>query len=248
VRIYFLQSTSKNRDTLYAPASFLRETSDTLQQMLETRAVLAQDEFLELQFRDADYEAWQVFMYWLTYREIPQAIWQNQELIVRCWGLGEWLVVFDFMSDLILRLMQLYERNGSNLSAQAIQMAFCATRMSTLQGSKLRMLIAEEIVKGAILSDRSGLDHVHQLGVKGCSKDHKGQTCGLQDLLPSMQKVELEFLVRPHLKLNRFTNGDAEHAAVWMDKMDGAKWAEVRHLVNLRVRAAVAEERAHHSA
>lgn len=146
------------------------------------------------------------------------------------------------MDDCILRLIQLYDRNPNALSKEAVGSAFCKTSRSAQNGSKLRRLFAEEIVKAGLRDGLSGRDYIqrHTLGLAQCTRSHH---CGLWELQPATTAVQDQAKRKTHLLLNRFTHGEFGEAAAWMDKMDGKRWRDIKYLVDQRVRGVLDEQK-----
>ena len=82
--------------------------------------------------KEPDWESWQIFLYWLLKREVPERIHKDQLLLVRCWTLGECLEVPEFMDDVMLRLLLFYDIAGNSITVNAAQHALCRTKSSAL--------------------------------------------------------------------------------------------------------------------
>ena len=220
-------ATSKLK-TLHAPRSFLESAGDKLKLWLQLASVDESGRKI-LYIPNGDYQAWQVFLFWLLHRRIPDEVRSNQELLVRAWVLGEDVVSDDFMSDVILRLQRHYER--ARVSLEAIRYAFCGTHMLS-ELSNLRTVIAEEIIKTGILSEEGAIE---KAGLGKCSPYH--HACGLQDLPRMLQRVEEQFESKPYLMFDRFKNGEIGEEATWMRRMEGLKWREMQVLIRERIRS-----------
>lgn len=213
---------------LYAPESLLASAGDNLKTWLQMAPVYGNCPVV-VHIPNGDYEAWQVFIFWLLNRSVPDDVRSNEVLLVRAWALGEYLVSYDFMADVMLRLLRYYER--ASASVDAIRYAFCWTRMSS-DLSNLRIVVAEETVKTGMFSEEGAIE---KAGLGKCSLYHHG--CGLEDLPRALQRVEKQLESKPYLMFDRFKNGEIGEEATWMRRMEGQKWREMQFLVRERTRS-----------
>jgi hypothetical protein len=226
---------------LYAPLSLLVAASPKLNKdwLIEAMITPVNDEGrVSIIVKEPDWESWQIFLYWLLKREVPQHTHNDQMLLVRCWVLGECLQVPDFMDDVMLRLLLFYDVAGNSITVEVARYALCRTKSSALDVTKtvpntthIRVLVVEELLKSEIIKSEHDIQEV---GLDKCRRGH--EDCGISEL-PGL----LDFLgdwhgMHPGLSRDRFGQGGLGKVAVWMYMMASDKWRDMRELMERRIR------------
>jgi hypothetical protein len=234
-------------NALYATASLLYSASEMLKAAWYGKEVSLGQHY-GVEFHDADYEVWEVLLYWLLKRKLPQQIRRDQMLLVRCWVLGEDLAIQYFMADIMFRLLRYFNKEGSLVTIAAAKYAFCKTRRNVLVAGNplfgmdktIRLLFAEELIKSGLV------DYPYTLPERGldiCDEGH--EDCGLAEL-PDLLMLARQFYDKyPTLLTHRFILGHPGRAAEWMQRMDGDKWHNITKLVEVRIQYLLAYKEQH---
>lgn len=106
-----------------------------------------------LHFPEDDLDTWQIMIYWLFHRKLPGFLdevgWEldvnkhekEEQLLVRCWCLGDKYGITDFQNVAMWWLIKYYEYRS--ISSPALKQAFA----NSARPSKLRKLATEEAVR-----------------------------------------------------------------------------------------------------
>ena len=133
------ESEDKRSKVLYAPLTILVAASPKLKRDWLMQSIVATayaEGRISIVVKEPDWESWQLFLYWLLKREIPQHTHNNQMLLVRCWALGEHLEVRDVMDAVMLRLLLFYDLVENGITVEVVRYAFCRTKSSGLDATK----------------------------------------------------------------------------------------------------------------
>lgn len=91
-----------------------------------------------LEFPEDDGASWEVLLYWMLKKEVPPCIEQEDEILVRCWILGDKYGIAAFQDEIMIRLLAYWQESLVSVTAFAIAADQCQP------SSKLRQLLVEE--------------------------------------------------------------------------------------------------------
>ena len=173
-----------------------------------------------LRFPEDNLEAWQVLLCWVVGRRFPRkAMAGEQELAVSCWVLGDKYGIVEFQDEAMLSLLKTIDTFQAE--RETIAMAF----RGTPPGSKLRLLMTEEMLYNLSATERLGISHQWTLR----SSDIDGILNGLNfagELLEVQQRCthdQDEFWAAIG---NRFEDGSSEQQSKWKEYMVGAEYPD----------------------
>lgn len=194
----------------------------------------------------ADWEAWLVFHYWIMKRELPVELKEDQMLLVRCWCIGEYYWIRDFMSDVMFRLLRYFDNEENIVSIDAVRLAFCKTQHNALDKDSdwtkirhprsIRFVMAEELLYSPLIDSAADIT---KHGLNQC--DCEGENCGMEELPFVLSFVELVYQKNPGPMANKFRDGLHGGPAEWMYRMEGQKWKMFRMFVQQRLRIVTGE-------
>ena len=116
------------------------------------------------------YQAWKVLLHWIATRRLPEHVADDELLLIRCWALGERHGIEEFQDEAMLALLLWCE--DFHLDMDTIERGLSSTR----PGSKLRRLVAEELIFNidAVAEPAAGLE------TKGEGRTHL--SCGSRSI------------------------------------------------------------------
>ena len=91
-----------------------------------------------LEFPEDDGASWEVLLYWMLKKEVPPCIEQEDEILVRCWILGDKYGIAAFQDEIMIRLLAYWQESLVSVTAFAIAAEQCPP------SSKLGQLLIEE--------------------------------------------------------------------------------------------------------
>lgn len=127
---------------IYISKAVLGNVSSGLDSLVKTATpAVGEKHDDDLSVPEDDPQAWKALFYWIVKKELPAKVNDSQPLLVHSWALGEKYEVIDFQNDAMLQLLRY--SNTDPIKNEAIESAFALTQ----PGSKLRKLMAEELIR-----------------------------------------------------------------------------------------------------
>lgn len=165
-----------------------------------------------LRFPEDDTEAWEVFLHWLMQRSYPQDL--DARSSVKCWVLGDRYHISTFQDNAMFALLVRLDNKWAKLDD--ISYAFRLTP----PGSKLRLLMAEELVM--LMDDKKVVYDEIDCALNGTN--FVGELLRARDRLAAEDRVcegSDEDLEHEWSMRDRFGRTDEEAEVSWQEFMVG---------------------------
>jgi hypothetical protein len=239
-------------EALSSPKKWFSPSSKPKNSTAESIRPSSEAKIPEITLPEDDPGAWATFLYWSMHHasDLPELETQRDINLVRLWNLGFKYGFDDFSDDVMSLLMKNFEQfeaGGTvtrSVTADAIRETYCS---GLLGESKLKTLVAEEIVKSKLFSKCEFKKNPHNFtGCKNCDRDRAdikeqlkckvypgtNHTCGLDtDLWTEIVKAKRAYRDQGHKGFIKRLSKPKGRAPVYMRFLLSAKWIHLRSLM-----------------
>lgn len=157
-----------------------------------------------LHFPDDHAGAWEILLFWMLKHALPKGIESDDELLIHCWVLGDKYGLPSLQDETMLRLLQFYDSNCSTWPTYLLGASL------TPPGSRLRRLIAEEVIDAAT-------------GDGKVATDELGRFDGIVGFIGDLFRAREAHEWGGHLSFKRFGGLGPEDRPTWEEFLVGEK-------------------------